>query len=194
MLSFIWNYLHTGICACKAVVPWTPGLSCTADQLCVIVHTGSMSATDGRAAGLCTAFSSILVWLWIKHYGMKTCIFRSVDNNESPVKKNEWIQKVKLWSAFTLKRVWEVLEIILRQTDKHCGSQQYRENYLSDEFYCSSVEWIYVTYINGCKTFCMRFKIKAPQHFCWLNAFLCLKRYFYCELFAVADDARLHTV
>ena len=41
------------------------------------------------------------------HYGLKTCIFRSVDNNQSPVRTNEWIKKVKYWSAFTSKQVWK---------------------------------------------------------------------------------------
>ena len=38
---------------------------------------------------------------------MKTRIFQSVDKNESPVKTNEWIQKVNRKSAFTLKRFQE---------------------------------------------------------------------------------------
>ena len=54
-------------------------------------------------------------------------LIRSVDNNQSPDGTNEWIQKVKRWSAFTLKRVRKVFNIVVH-------SRINREKDLSPEF------------------------------------------------------------
>ena len=48
---------------------------------------------------------------------------------------------------------------------------------------------------NGCNTFCMLFQNKSTPAFLLMESFPLFKKFFfYCEIFARAKDARLHTV
>ena len=121
---------------------------------------------------------------------MKMCIFRSVDNNQSRDGTNEWIQKVKRWSAFTLKRVRKVsIHLCHRRINivVHTGKTEKIIFHLSYSVYLMSQT-------NGCNTFCMLFQNKSTPPFLLMESIPLFKKFFYCEIFAGSEDARLHTV
>ena len=143
----LWTPGHPGLTGCVSVCCSHAPVVLEAELLVYLLHF--------------LQYTSDHVLNWMSGlYCMKTCIFQSFDNNQSPFRTKEWIQKVKRWRAFTLKRVMEVFwEIHLwhRQIHIVVDCRINRENYLSPEVLCLS------TNINGCNTFCMRFKIKALQ-------------------------------